>query len=147
MLTILKTFHKICNTHEPLQIVFKDNDRFIVKLKTQGTPWSKKIVQEMEIVVASMGLYNSIVDSVTSLKNRAYGVKFIYLALPTQDDFTYFHVLIAIPKNKFKNRNLRLKILAYLYFNFAFIAQTWEFRRESRVIFETKSNLENPVLN
>lgn len=139
-----KTYHKICTSYDPLQVVLKDDYRFITKLITYGYP-KKHLPREMEIVVTSIGPCNSVVDSIIKLKNIAFQVKFIYLATPTQKGNTNFRVLMAVPKTF--NSSLGQKIIEYFYYHFAFIAQTWEFRRESRTVFEPKSNLVNPALN
>lgn len=141
-----KTFHKICTTYDPLEVVLKDDYRFISKLKTKNNQ-SKYLPQEIEVVVTSIGPCNSVVDSIIKLKKKAYQLKFIYLATPTQNSNTNFHVFMAVPMNEHEDNSLRQRILAYFYFHFAFISQTWEFRRESKTVFEPKSNLVNPVLN
>lgn len=137
-----KTFHKMCDTYEPSEIIEKTDHNLICRIKMQGSSlWSNKIKQDIELEVNSIGPCTVIIDSYVKVKQREFCYKFVYLCTPTVGDNTDFTVNTAIrvaPKDE--NDTLFKRISYYIFANISFFLSIYEFWRESKKVFEPKSN-------
>lgn len=134
-----KTFHNACNTYEPAEILEITDHSLTTRINLLDNPLFKS-TKKVELVITSLGPSIVIVNTSIKLKKRNEYFKFIYFGTPTQDETTNFVVVMAIPDETKFGISLWEKINRYLFARVAFIAQVWEFRRESKSVFMHKSN-------
>lgn len=140
-----KTYHRMCKTYEPAQMIEINKHHLVCKLKMQGnSPWSKKAIQQLNLEVNSIGACIFVVDSSIKIKDKEFAFKFIYLCTPTVGENTRFTVSTAIKTYPLPPRSIVEKISAYIFANISFCASVFEFCRESRTVFEPKSNFWRP---
>lgn len=143
-----KTFHNLCTTYEPSEIIEMTDHNLICRIKTLGSPWSKKISQEVVLDVNTIGASTIIVDSYIKLQGREFCLKFIYLGTPTIGENTNFTINTARRvEPKKQGASLLDKAIDYIFANVSFIASIYEFRRESKEVFEPRSNYWNPQIS
>lgn len=135
-----KTFHKICITYKPVEILEITDHSFTSKITLIGNPLVKHETDVIELIIETIGACTVVVNASVQHKDQRTSYKFIYFGTPLQKDNTNFVMMMAIePK---LGASVWNKITTYLFARFAFFVQIWEFRRESKKVFMPKSNFQ-----
>lgn len=142
-ITHFKTFHNVCRTYDPVEIVAINDHRFSTKLKLHNT--NKKLSQEIEFVITSIGPCIVIVDTLLTFPKREFFFKFIYLSSPIQGENTDFNLGLAILQQT-QQASLWQKISRYFLYHIAHLHAFREFCKESKTIFIPKTNLVKQLL-
>ncbi len=141
-----KTFHHRCDSYQPPQILKVTDYSFISKVIFFCKSLSK-LNMEMELETESYGPCTLIVNSTVKVKKQEFLYKFIFLCVPIKNVNTDYTLALAVKTDHYDQSSLIKKILNFIFNNYSFYVQLFEFHKESKMVWELKTYLPKPDIS